>query len=223
MPSTEGAELAVGPLAEAAAASDHCQGRRVQPSGMDSQEVEMGRVQDDGARTSARRFVALALIFAFAVLPGCSKKKAAGDDVYDGTSAGVGESDAAHGSLDQYRKGTLGRDEQGPLQDVHFAYDSIELSDSARETLRTNADWLREHPKAKAEIEGHCDSRGTIEYNLALGAKRANAARDYMTSLGVSSDRLTTISYGKELQVCQEETESCWAENRRVHFVVLNQ
>ena len=183
----------------------------------------MGRVQDDGARMSARRFAALALIFAFAVLPGCSKKKAAGDDVYDGNAANVGESDAAHGSLDQYRKGTLGRDEQGPLADVHFAYDSIELSDNAREILRTNADWLREHPKAKAEIEGHCDSRGTIEYNLALGAKRAKSVKDYVVGQGIAVDRISTISYGEELPLCQEETEACWARNRRVHFVILGQ
>ena len=183
----------------------------------------MGRVQVVGARVIARRCTALALIFAFAVLPGCSKKKTGTDDVYDGTASGVGESDTTHGSLDQYRKGTLGRGEQGPLADVYFPYDSIELSDNAREILRTNADWLSENKTAKAEIEGHCDSRGTIEYNLALGAKRANAVRDYLVSLGVSSDRLTTISYGRELQICQEETESCWAENRRAHFVVLNQ
>lgn len=196
-------------------------------SGMDSQEVEMGRVQAGGARAWTWRLVALGLIFSFAVLPGCSKKKSADDEMYDGTSGSagtVGADDLARGgSLDQYRKGTLGRGEQGPLADVYFAYDSIELSDNAREILRTNADWLRENPRAKAEIEGHCDSRGTIEYNLALGAKRANAARDYLVSLGVSSDRLTTISYGKELQICQDESESCWAENRRAHFVVLNQ
>jgi peptidoglycan-associated lipoprotein len=195
-------------------------------SGMDSQEVEMGRVQAGGARAWTWRLAAVALIFSFALLPGCSKKKPADDEMYDasGSAGSVGSDDLARGgSLDQYRKGTLGRGEQGPLGDVHFAYDSIELSDNAREILRTNADWLRENPKAKVEIEGHCDSRGTIEYNLALGAKRANAARDYLVSLGVSADRLTTISYGKELQVCQEETESCWADNRRAHFVVLNQ
>jgi len=192
-------------------------------SGMESQEVEMGRLQAGGARVMTRRFAALVLIFAFALLPGCSKKKATTDDVYDGASGSMGEGDAARGSLDQYRKGTLGRGEQGPLSDVFFAYDSIELSDNGREILRANADWLGDNTKAKVEIEGHCDSRGTIEYNLALGAKRANAVRDYLVSLGVSSDRLTTISYGRELQICQEETESCWAENRRAHFVVLNQ
>lgn len=197
-------------------------------SGMDSQEVEMGRVQAGGSRAWTWRMTAVALIFSFALLPGCSKKKTADDEMYDGangsSAGGVGDNDLARGgSLDQYRRGTLGKGEQGPLADVFFAFDSIELSDNAREILKTNADWLRENPRAKAEIEGHTDSRGTIEYNLALGAKRANAARDYLVSLGISSDRLTMISYGKELQVCQEETESCWAENRRAHFVVLNQ
>ena len=105
-------------------------------------------------------------------LPGCSKKKTT-EDAYEGTATGMDESDAARGSLDQYRKGTLGRGEQGPLSDVFFPYDSIELSDNAREILRANADWLADNQRAKAEIEGHCDSRGTIEYNLALGAKRA--------------------------------------------------
>ena len=182
----------------------------------------MGRSQAGESRSSARRIAALVLIFAFALLPACSKKKAT-DSTYEGET-GVGESDMARGSsLDQFRRGTLGRGEQGPLADVFFAYDSFELSDNAREILRTNADWLGENRQSKVEIEGHTDSRGTVEYNLALGAKRANAVRDYLTSLGVSADRITTISYGKELPVCQEETESCWAENRRAHFVVLNQ
>ena len=192
-------------------------------SGMDSQEVEMGRVQAGGARGMTRRCAALVLIFAFALLPGCSKKKSGTDDVYDGASgAGVGESDVARGSLDQYRKGTLGRGEQGPLSDVFFAYDSTELSDNAREILRTNADWLARTRAPRSRSRATATRRGTIEYNLALGAKRANAVRDYLVSLGISSDRLTTISYGKELPVCQEETDSCWAENRRAHFVVLN-
>lgn len=192
-------------------------------SGMDSQEVEMGLVQAGGARGMTLRGAALVLIFAFALLPGCGKKTTTTEDAYDSTSAaGLGESDTTRGSLDDYRKGTLGRGEQGPLSDVYFAYDSTELSDNAREILRANADWLADNPGTNVEIEGHCDSRGTIEYNLALGAKRANAVRDYLVSLGVSSDRVTTISYGKELQICQEETETCWAENRRAHFVTLN-
>lgn len=182
----------------------------------------MGRVEAGASRDVARRFAALLMIFALALLPACSGKKSSTETVHDEERAGMGEEDFARGSLDEYRRGTLGRGEQGPLDDVYFAYDSFELSDNAREILRANADWLEENPQARVEIEGHCDSRGTIEYNLALGAKRANAVRDYLVSLGISPDRMTTISYGKELPVCHEETEACWAENRRAHFVVLN-
>jgi peptidoglycan-associated lipoprotein len=110
----------------------------------------------------------------------------------------------------------------GPLGDVHFDYDSFELTAEARETLRMNADWMKSSVQSKIEVEGHCDDRGTAEYNLALGAKRAKSARDYIVSLGISPDRLSTISYGEELPLCREETESCWQENRRVHFLVLN-
>ena len=110
----------------------------------------------------------------------------------------------------------------GPLQDIHFAYDAFELPSEARETLRTNANWLQNNSQAKVEIEGHCDERGTTEYNLALGAKRAKTARDYLVSLGVSPERLSTISYGEELPLCKESTESCWEQNRRAHFLVLN-
>ena len=174
-----------------------------------------------GMAGMARPLVAVGLVVALAVLPSCSKKKDT-ETTYDETTTGVTEGPAPGSSLDQFKRGTLGTAQQGPLQDVHFAYDSFELSDNARELLRINADWLRDNPEAKVEVEGHTDSRGTVEYNLALGAKRATAARDYLVSLGISADRITTISYGKELPLCQEESESCWAENRRAHFVVLS-
>jgi peptidoglycan-associated lipoprotein len=168
-----------------------------------------------------RALLASALVLSLAVLPSCSKKPDT-ETTYDETTTGVSEGPVSGSSLDQFKKGTLGAGQQGPLQDVHFGYDSYELSDNARELLRINADWLRENPDAKVEVEGHTDSRGTVEYNLALGAKRATAARDYLVSLGISASRITTISYGKELPLCQEESESCWAENRRAHFVVLS-
>lgn len=115
-----------------------------------------------------------------------------------------------------------GKGEGGPLQDIQFAYDSFDLSSVARDTLRTNANWLQSNSQARVEVEGHCDERGTTEYNLALGAKRARAARDYLVTLGVAPDRLSTISYGEELPRCRESTESCWQQNRRTHFLVLN-
>jgi peptidoglycan-associated lipoprotein len=114
-----------------------------------------------------------------------------------------------------------GRGEGGPLQDVLFEYDSYDLPLNARSTLQTNADWLRNNAQVRVEIEGHCDERGTVEYNLALGAKRAKAVRDYLVSLGISSERLSTISYGEELPLCREPTEECWRQNRRAHFLVL--
>jgi peptidoglycan-associated lipoprotein len=108
-----------------------------------------------------------------------------------------------------------------PLKDVMFDFDRYDLSPDARTTLRTNADWLRSNPSARVEIEGHCDERGTNEYNLALGAKRAQAAREFLSSLGISPDRLSTISYREEIPVCREHDEQCWRQNRRARFVIL--
>ena len=110
----------------------------------------------------------------------------------------------------------------GPLKDIYFDFDQYDLSAEARDTLKTHAGWLKDKPSAEVQIEGHCDERGTGEYNLALGAKRAQVAKDYLVTLGVSAGRITTISYGKELPVCTEHTEDCWQRNRHDRFVVKN-
>ena len=91
----------------------------------------------------------------------------------------------------------------------------------SRETLKADADWLSKNPALNVQVEGHCDERGTSEYNLALGAKRAQAAKDYLTTLGIAPARLTTISYGSEIPVCREHNEECWQKNRRDRFVAL--
>lgn len=109
---------------------------------------------------------------------------------------------------------------QGLLGDVFFEYDKADLRDDARARLSSNADWLRSHPEFEVTIEGHCDERGTNEYNLALGARRSGSARDYIVSLGVAATRIRSISYGEERPQCTSSTESCWAMNRRAHFVV---
>lgn len=109
---------------------------------------------------------------------------------------------------------------QGLLGDVYFQYDEARLSNEARERLAQNARFLTQYPQFRVTLEGHCDERGTSEYNLALGERRAASVRDYLVSLGVASDRLSTISYGKERPVCTEEDESCWRLNRRAHPVV---
>lgn len=103
---------------------------------------------------------------------------------------------------------------------VNFDYDSSALSDAARQALQNNAAILKTHKDWTVMVEGHCDQRGTIEYNLALGQKRAKEARDYYIRLGVAGNSLGTISYGKEKPLCEEETETCWQKNRRAETKV---
>ncbi len=166
--------------------------------------------------------VALAVVLALGSAGCSSKKKGAAAGA---AGAGLGEEGlgAGAGSLERYKQGTLGAGEEGPLRDIHFAFDSADLDEGARSTLRENANWLKDHARAKAEIEGHCDERGTVEYNLALGTKRASAAKEYLVALGIPADRLTTISYGEELPLCHDHNEDCWQRNRRDHFVVVGE
>ena len=108
-------------------------------------------------------------------------------------------------------------------QDVHFAYDSYTLSDEAKSVLEQKASWMTARPDVAVQIEGHCDERGTIAYNLALGERRANTVKQYVTTLGIPSSRLTTISYGEEFPLDPKHNEEAWARNRRAHFAIINQ
>jgi len=110
--------------------------------------------------------------------------------------------------------------EGGPLADIHFELDSAALSDEARSTLEKHALWLQGQRGTRVTVEGHCDERGTVEYNLALGEQRARAARDYLVSLGVGQDRLRVVSFGKERPLATGADESSYAQNRRAHFAV---
>ena len=124
-------------------------------------------------------------------------------------------------SLEQMQQGNpVGTPPSSPLKDIYFDFDQFDLRPDARATLKANAEWLKQNPSAVAQIEGHCDERGTAEYNLALGAKRAQMAKDYLTTLGISEQRLSTISYGQEVPVCKEHTEDCWQKNRHDRFVI---
>jgi peptidoglycan-associated lipoprotein len=111
-------------------------------------------------------------------------------------------------------------EQTSPLADVSFPYNEAALTDEARATLEKHAAWLQTRRELRVLIEGHCDERGTVGYNLALGERRAQAARDYLVSLGVSQGRLTTVSLGKERPLDLGHDESAWAHNRRDHFVV---
>ncbi len=169
----------------------------------------------------------ISILFIVIVMAGCPKKTPQPIAGYsspgggaDSSEAGVNETDLAAGGRVQDRvQGD--RDGGGPLQDILFAYNSFELSAETQQVLQANADWLQRNPQAKVEVEGHCDDRGTVEYNLALGAKRARTARDYLITLGIPPERLSTISYGEELPQCTDLNESCWQQNRRNHFLVL--
>ena len=106
------------------------------------------------------------------------------------------------------------------LDDVYFDLDRSEIREDAKSHLQKNADWMKKWTSTQVSVEGHCDSRGSAEYNLALGSRRANAVKEYLTNLGVPVSRVTVVSKGKEQPVCSEEGESCWQKNRRGHFVV---
>ena len=106
------------------------------------------------------------------------------------------------------------------LGTVFFALDSSQLDDAARPVVQKNAEWLKRWTSTRIMIEGHADSRGTAEYNLALGERRAAAVRDYLVNLGVPANRVQIVSKGKESPFCTEENEACWQQNRRGHFIV---
>ncbi|MCL5043786.1 MAG: peptidoglycan-associated lipoprotein Pal [Deltaproteobacteria bacterium] len=171
-----------------------------------------------GPRAAALFGLVLAL-----VLWGCASTKAGPAAGTGGAQAGLGENAIAgnQSSLASFQKGTLGANAGGPLRDIHFSFDDYTVTPEEGTILRADALWLKDHPGTRVQIEGHCDNRGSEEYNIALGAKRAQAAKNYLVTLGIGASRISTISYGKELPLCTENTDQCWARNRRDHFVVL--
>jgi peptidoglycan-associated lipoprotein len=108
------------------------------------------------------------------------------------------------------------------VRDAYFDYNKADIRPDAREALSKTADLLKNYPQFKVTIEGHCDERGSTEYNLGLGDRRAAAVKQYLVSLGISADRLSTVSFGKEKPFCMESNETCWQQNRRGHFVKAN-
>jgi peptidoglycan-associated lipoprotein len=110
--------------------------------------------------------------------------------------------------------------EGGPLEDIYFEFDQYDLTEAAKAKLEAHAAWIKARPAAKVMVEGHCDERGTVEYNLALGDKRARAVRDYLQGLGIPAARVSAISLGKERPKDPGHGEEAWAKNRRAHFAV---
>jgi peptidoglycan-associated lipoprotein len=113
--------------------------------------------------------------------------------------------------------------ESGPsvtLADIYFDFDRSDIRPDARQVLEGNASWLKANGRSRIKIEGHCDERGTTEYNLALGQRRAEATKRFLVALGIDASRLSTISYGEERPTCTDHHEGCWSQNRRSHFMV---
>jgi peptidoglycan-associated lipoprotein len=108
------------------------------------------------------------------------------------------------------------------VKDAYFDFNKADIRSDAREALTKDAEFLRSYPQLRVTIEGHCDERGSTEYNIGLGERRAQAAKNYLISLGISADRMDTVSWGKERPFCTEHTEECWQQNRRAHFVAAH-
>lgn len=161
-----------------------------------------------------RSFFALALI-TLMLGAGCSSTKTKPETSPTDTNA------ATESPIDNMGKSS---DEGGAagMQTVHFPYDSFVLDSNAKSTLKSNAEIMKQKGTIKIQVEGHCDQRGGIQYNIALGEKRANAVRKYLVDLGVSGDRVTTISFGKERPIDAGSTEEAYAKNRRANFVVTS-
>ncbi len=152
------------------------------------------------------------------VLAGCSSSSSGSKGKGDGLD-GMSESDLDTRLEDRFGGGSIPLAEaEGMLRDVHFAYDSAEVDDVARQDIEHNADLLQRFPGLHLILEGHCDERGTAEYNLALGADRSLAVSNILQSLGISTDRVRTISYGEEVPLDPSGSEDAFAKNRRVHF-----
>jgi len=172
-----------------------------------------------------KRFTTLtATMAAVLLVAACASKKPSTDAGAGGNGTEAGKMDANVATQD------LGYDSTGSdsgkingLHTVHFELDSSTLTGETKKELSENADWIKANPKVTVQIEGHCDSRGSVEYNLALGERRAKAVKNYLVSLGLDSKRMTIISYGEEKPIATGDTEEAYAKNRRANFVPLAQ
>jgi len=195
----------------------------------------MNRLEINPFAANRSVFLVLLVILALVLVPAGCKKKAPVSEPSTGTADQAVESTEGRESLDtgdiigmgtdslsDSDLGALGRNEPD-LKDVHFAFDRYDLTITAQTLLRENAEWLRSNTGAQIIVEGHCDERGSNEYNLALGERRAEAVKNYLVSLGISETRLRAISYGEEMPLDPASNEAAWAKNRRGHLLVVSQ
>jgi len=159
-------------------------------------------------------------LLAVALLSGCAKKKEVAEAAPPPAPEAPAPAPAPAPPPTTTEPEQPAKTVQDQIADVFYDYDSAELSSAAQTTLDANAKVLNDNAGASVSIEGHCDERGTVEYNLALGDRRAQAAKDYLVRFGISAGRVATISYGEERPFATGSDESAWAQNRRAHFVV---
>lgn len=163
--------------------------------------------------------VLMALVVAFNA---CSKKDVVSDEPImspTGNSGSASSSGVESGNLGNAGDSGVGSSD---LQTVYFDFDSFNLGSEARNALKSNGEWLKKNSSARVQIEGHCDEKGTNEYNMALGDRRANAAKSFLVKMGVSKSRIDTISYGEERPADPGHDEGAWARNRRAAFILLS-
>jgi len=176
--------------------------------------------------------LSLVLVLSLAVLYGCPKKaevasapeaqkveqapaKSAEDIAAEKAAAEKRAAEAAAKAAEEQKAREAAAKAAAGLQPIYFDFDKSFIRDDAKPVMKANAEYLKANPKVKVRIEGNCDERGTIEYNQALGQRRATAAKKYLTDMGISAKRISLISYGKEKPVCSQGTEDCWQKNRR--------
>ena len=165
---------------------------------------------------AARRLGVLFTVLTLSLAVGCSSAKKKDEGAVGGVAA-------APGADENVAMGGIGDSDSGKamgLETIHFPYDSFLLNEETKAQIQANARILKGNPHVKIQIEGHCDQRGGIQYNIALGEKRANSVRSYMEDLGVSAERMTIISFGKEKLADSDTTEEAYSKNRRANFVI---
>ena len=196
-----------------------CSKKSVQ-SGSDSQSAQgMAKGGTDSSRSGVGSFPDTGVQSGGGGLRGLDKNPSE-ERVGGGTMlAKVDPSSSAGRQMDEIRAEQAASAAAG-LRDVFFAYDSWVISEDGRQSLARDAEWMKSNQSTLVKVEGHCDERGTTAYNLVLGEKRAKAARNYLVELGVSANRLSVVSYGKERPSCNEHAESCYQQNRRGHLAV---
>lgn len=177
------------------------------------------KIKENSMNFLTTRNLILLLLASSLSLVGCgssSKKSSSNSD----SSSSVSEDNAAN--LEFEVNGDSDSGKAGGLRTVYFGFNSSRVSSSTRDALTQNAEFLKENEDTQIQVEGHCDERGGVEYNLALGERRAQAVKQYLMTLGVAESRISTVSYGKERPVAFGHEEESWSQNRRANFVVVS-